>query len=172
MEKLIDNTVYPVNVLSAIFGTGGDEYFYYCDKEQLEQTVNEIMQLNFTTEDCTVFFSVYKERKPISKIANELDCAEETITYIHSRILRNLRCPKLSRRLNAFTDTVKVCDDDSGLISEIKLDNEPIAVTNNGEIKAFIMSPDLYNTLNQKAMLVDKIMCVIKEHYDKLYGSL
>lgn len=167
MEKLITNNEYPANILSAVFGSGDEEYAYYCDRDVLEQTINEIMQLNFTTEDCMVFFSLYKERKPISGIASELQCSIETINYIRSRILRNLRCPKLSRRLKVFTDTVKVCENDRRFISEIKLDNEPIAVINNGEIKAFMLSPDLYNTLNQKAVLVDKIVYITNEQYSK-----
>ena len=108
MEKLIDCNTYPANVLSAIFGAQEGNFAYYCDSERLEKTVCDMMQFHFTAEDCTVFFSLYKERKPISEIAEALQCSDETVQYMHYRILRTVRFPKFSKRLKDFTQVVRI----------------------------------------------------------------
>ncbi len=160
MQRLLPSNIYPGNVLSAVFGEKREECFYYCDKGNLDRMIAKIMR-DFSLEDNTVFYSLYKDKVAISEIASELQCSEETVNYMHLRILRTLRHLKFAKQLASFTNTVAIYNDGDSDVNELlkfcAFDDTPVAVTRNGEVVAFVINPELYSALSQKLYSSPKV---------------
>ena len=151
MRSLVNNGAYPANVISAVFGDPADGFAYYLDEDNIDSVIKDILSM-FVDTDKYVFFSVYKNNLPQSEIANNLQCSEDTVRYILSRIIKKLRHPNQAYRLKRYAETVKIFLNDEGkilaeLISLCDSANVPIAVIEKGQIKAFVMSRDCHDKL-------------------------
>lgn len=151
MRSLVNNGAYPANVISAVFGDTADGFAYYFDEDNLDSVIKDIMSM-FVDTDRYVFFSIYKNNLPQSEIANNLQCSEDTVRYIISRIIKKLRHPNQAYRLKRFAKTIRVllndeCNIPMGLISLCDSADVPIAIIEKGQIKAFVMSRDCHDKL-------------------------
>lgn len=157
MKKIIDRKTYPANVIYDVFGSGDPFYF---DPVDCECVIEDIMRREFTDEYRKVFYSIYKDGKSKSETAYELHSTKKEVSEIHRLTLRRLRHPKQSKLLKDFADPVDVFENDGKYVSEL-LElcgpvDYPVAVVENGRVRAFVLSVSEYDRLTQQAEIARK----------------
>lgn len=152
IKRIVSDDTYPANVISAIFGEVADGYGYYFDDIDFKRVFNNIMRREFVYTDRTAFYSLYKNNVSEKEIAEKLQCTEETVGYIISRILRYLRYPDRAEPMRDRVSLVKVFENDGDrplneLLSVCGSTDVPVAVVENRCIKAFVLDAESYDNL-------------------------
>lgn len=161
MKKIVNNKTYPGNVIYAVFGDYADGYAYYFDPVDVECDIEEIIRREFDDTDRKVFYYMYKDGMSKRDIANELKSTEEAVYDMLTRILRRLRYPHQARLLKNYTNTVKVFENDgnksaSELVALCSPVDAPVAVVENGHVKAIVLNAGEYDRLIKKAAIAEQ----------------
>lgn len=161
MKKIVNNKTYPANVICDVFGDHAEGYAYYFDPVDAECSIEDIMRNKFDDADRKVFYAKYKNGMTYREIAGELKSTEEAVRDTLTHILRRLRHPNQSRLLKDHTNMVKVfyLDENRSASELTALCNpvdDPVAVVENGNVKAFVLNIREYDRLTQKAAIAEK----------------
>lgn len=161
MKKIVNNKTYPANVIYDVFGNYANGYAYYFNPVDAECAIEDIMRSEFDDTERKIFYDKYKDGMTIGKIAEELKITEDAVLDIHTRILRRLRRPRLSKQLQDYAGMVNVFDlDGNKIVDELVglcgSGDYPVAVVKNGHIRAIALNANEYDRLMQKVAIVEK----------------